>query len=171
MRHFKVDYKWSFFYNSQQFDNACKNYDKSSIIPSFKKIGVKNVYISTLQRTKETVKYLKYNTNVNIISTNLMDEVPLKSFIECSFLLPTFSWLIIGRIQWYIGNNRQNETRSQTKNRIVKLMDIIENQNKDCLLVGHGFYFSQMQSILKKRNYAGARTKYLKNGVIIEFEK
>ena len=168
MRHFKVDYQWKAFYSSHAFDNACKEYDYSSIIPgAIKDIGINAIYTGTLQRSIETANVLKVNGNIT--STDLLNEVPIKSFANCSFSLPTFLWMAIGRIQWYFECHHQPETKNKTKERIIQLIEIIEREKQDCLLIGHGFYFSQMEKILKKRNYIGKKISYLKNGQIAEY--
>ena len=171
MRHFKVDFNWKKMYNSSEFDFACNTYDKSPIVPNYNSINInfKDLYISSLSRTNDTAKSLGL-TNTPI-KTELLNEVPLKSFTESSLKIPTTLWLVIGRIQWYFNINRQIEGKRKTSQRIEKFINLIEGKNLDCLIVGHGFYFSQLKKELKKNKYLGSNTRYYKNGQIIEFNK
>lgn len=173
LRHFKVDFKWERMYNSIGFDIACKTYNTSSVIKKnldlekFKKNDL--VYISTLTRTRETAKLIGIDTE--IYKTKLLDEVPLKSFINTSLKIPLIVWMVIGRIQWYLNIKRQAETKTETIKRIYKMIDCIESTNKNALIIGHGFYFYQMEKILKDKNYLGNRKKQYKNGEMVEFKK
>ena len=77
----------------------------------------------------------------------------------------------MGRLQWFLNIKRQPEISRQTLNRIYVLMNRIEEEKKDILIIGHGFYFSQLKRILKKRGYSGNGKSYYKNGEIVKFHK
>lgn len=125
MRHFKVDFSWEKAYDSNEFDCACDEYDKSPIIPDYDNldIGFKDVYISHLSRTNETAKSLRIKNE--IIKTDLLNEVPIRSFIRSSFKIPTFLWFIAGRVQWYFNCKRQIEGKFKTEQRINELISKI----------------------------------------------
>ncbi len=171
MRHFKVDFKWKKSYNSTEFDHDCDSYDNSQIIPSSEKYNIKcdNVYISELSRSYDTFKLLELPNTP--IKTNLIDEVPLRSFFKTSYRLPMAIWFVIGRIQWYFNFNRQPEKKSDTQQKIDRIIEIIENKNSDCLIIGHGIYFILLKKTLLKKNYSGNNTNHYKNGQVVEFSK
>ncbi|MEE0918400.1 MAG: hypothetical protein U0L56_00005, partial [Lachnospiraceae bacterium] len=53
----------------------------------------------------------------------------------------------------YIGSSRQLEKRNSTIQRANKVIDLCESQNKDCILVTHGFFMKTLIRVLKKRKY------------------
>ncbi len=171
MRHFKVNFSWKKMYNSADFDIAYNAYDNSLIIP--KNIGLnisfKNLYISHLSRTNETFKSLRLTSTP--VKTDLLNEVPLKSFTKLPFKIPTTLWFVIGRIQWYFNISRQIEGKRKTNLRIKEFLALIEKEKQDCLIIGHGFYFAQMRIILKKNGYLGHNIRHYKNGQVVEFIK
>lgn len=36
-----------------------------------------------------------------------VEEVPLKSFVDCSIRMPLWIWNIMGRLQWLLNSSRQ----------------------------------------------------------------
>ena len=79
MRHSKVKYIWSKWYTSDEFDKACKEYDRAPIEyteQNITEINYKNIYISTLSRSKETA--ISIFGKVDLRQTVLIDEVPLR---------------------------------------------------------------------------------------------
>lgn len=171
MRHFKVDFKWNTKYNSKEFKLACENYDNSDIIPQKTSFGIENIkiYTSDLIRSQLTYKALK--TKKETHRTSLINEVPIAPFINTNFRLPTFIWMVLGRIQWYLNIKKQIETKKDTYIKINKLICKLENEKRDILLIGHGFYFSQLKKVLKKNKYSGNGKNYYKNGEVIKFNK
>ena len=114
MRHFKVDFNWKKKYNSEEFDLACKMYDSNPIVSSRETLDfeVDKVYISGLSRTSETANALGLTKKINM--TDLLNEVPMKSFIDTPLRLPTSIWLVFGRLQWFLNKKRQPEIKAQT---------------------------------------------------------
>ena len=101
IRHGKVDYHWKKWSTSKQFDEDCKMYDEAPIFPLLSDgswIGYKNIYISSLQRSRETANQLFGEKD--FISTKLIDEVPLCASITSSKKLPLIFWNVLGRFQY-----------------------------------------------------------------------
>ncbi|MGL4630869.1 MAG: histidine phosphatase family protein [Leadbetterella sp.] len=170
IRHSKVLFKWAKVYTSASFDTACKDYDTSKIeIGTQKEYTAQIVYISTLSRTEHTA-YNCIAGNKELIKTDLLNEIPLQSFFDTTMRLPTLIWHIIGRLQWYVNSDRQPETRRESIRRINQFLDLIEGKNQDCLIIGHGFFFAQMTSELKKRGIKGDMRKRLRNEECREFD-
>ena len=79
--------------------------------------------------------------------------------------------MVIGRLQWYLNIKTQPEVKNDTLYKITLLINQLEKANKNTLIIGHGFYFSQLKKILKRKNYSGNSKNYYKNGEIIKFSK
>jgi broad specificity phosphatase PhoE len=163
IRHSKVLFNWRKLYNTNSFDLACQEYDLSPVQAGKKmRIEKQPVYISNLIRTEVTAKNL-FQDNIEVIKTDLLNEIPLKSFINTKLRLPTIIWMVLGRLQWYFNYSRQPETRKNSNERINIFLDHILCNGRDCVIIGHGFYFAQMVNQMKRRAINGDMRKRLKN--------
>lgn len=154
IRHGKVDMQWKKWYTSRQFDMACTDYDTFPLYPM--DINIENdisddIYVSTLRRSKETAE--KLFGRKEFIETELLNEVPLKSFCDCKILLPLCIWNIIGRVQWLLQNNRQIERKQDTEKRANELIEMLQQKNRDCVLVSHGFFMRTLIKELKEHDF------------------
>lgn len=172
IRHAKVNYKWKFWYSSQEFNKSCYEYDTSPI-GLLNKHNIKTnklIYISELSRAYDTAKLI-FGEN-KFIKTNLLNEVPIKAFTDKFIILPLIAWRVIGRIQWYINSKRQIETRDETYNRAKKTVDFLEEKNEDCFVICHACYMRVLLKELKHRGYKGnysmINIKNLKKFVLIK---
>ena len=169
IRHSKVDFKWKTFYRSKDFDLACGAYDHAPTFTSGSlRLSGKSVYISELKRAEETAHAFLIGEK-ELIRTALLDEIPLNSFMDTRIKLPTFIWMIAGRLQWYFNSSRQTEVREKSKLRINHFLDLLEDKNENCTIIGHGFYFAQMMSEIKKRKASGNTGKRIQNEEIRTF--
>ena len=83
MRHSRVKYIWKKWYTSDEFDKACKEYDRSFVEyteQDFPYFNHQNIYISTLSRSRETAISIFRQTHLR--QTELIDEVPLRSAFD-----------------------------------------------------------------------------------------
>ena len=154
IRHGKVNMKWKSWYTSEQFDKDCSNYDISPICLIDEEIEndiQDEIYISTLKRSQETAERLFGKKE--FIKTELLNEVPLKSGFDCNKSLPLWFWNIVGRVQWLLGNNRQLEGKRVTKKRADQLVEKLLQQNKDCILISHGFYMGTLVKEFKQYGF------------------
>lgn len=146
--------QWPGICNSADFDQACNDYDNADIVkidrlqqgPEYKKL-----YVSKLDRSIKTAQALFPNDAYEIIN---VEEVPLKSFKDSSHKYPLWLWNIIGRIQWYRNNNRQDEVRSETIKRAQVVIKELANKNEDCVIVTHGFFMMTFIRCLKKQKFS-----------------
>lgn len=152
IRHAKVNYKWKFWYTSQEFNKSCNEYDISPIDFSNKySINTKQpIYISELSRSYDTAKLI-FGSN-KFIRMNLFNEVPLRAFTDKEIKLPLIMWKIFGRIQWYMNSKKQIETKNQTYKRVKKTIDFLERKNEDCFIICHACY---MRILLRELKYSG----------------
>lgn len=163
IRHSKVLFNWGKLYNTNSFDLACQEYDLSPVQAGKKmRIERQSVYISNLIRTEATAKNL-FQEEIEVIKTDLLNEIPLKPFTDTKLQLPTIIWMVLGRLQWYFNYSTQPETRKNSKERINIFLDHILSKKQDCIIIGHGFYFAQMVNQMKRRAINGNMRKRLKN--------
>lgn len=164
IRHGKVDMIWRKKYTSMEYDSDCKQYNLSNIVPLTEKFtdGAtdKMIYISELSRTYETARQLFRRTD--FYKTKLFNEVPVKSYKNSTKVHSLFMWNVIGRLQWLFNNDRQMETRKQTILRARKAIHLLEEKNKDCFVVTHGFYMRVLLKELKRKEYKIKKTKKLR---------
>lgn len=154
IRHAKVNMKWERRYNSVGFDEACKKYDNSPIDTIDKKYNVEGnsiIYISGLSRTRETA--LKLFGKKKFYKSELLNEVPIRSYKDTNKKIPLAIWNVMGRVQWFLDNARQIETRAQTRKRAEKAASMIEKNNKDCYIVTHGMFMRTFLHELEKRGF------------------
>lgn len=155
IRHEKVDMAWEKKYNSITYDLACNKYDECPLIlqnKEYSKIDDANtVYISELSRTYETACRL-FNER-DFFETALLNEVPLKSFKDTNKMYPLWMWSVLGRVQWFLGSDRQAESKKETIVRAKKMIQLLEEHQEDCYLVTHGFYMRVLIKELKKQEY------------------
>lgn len=161
-----MKYGWRNFYSSEEFDRACREYDRAPIEAAELSVdqtaeGV--VYISRLERSKSTA--LCFYGKAALKQTELLDEVPLRSSFDTELRLPLWFWNLTGRIQWFLNHPRQAESRRLTERRARKLVGKVCAAGEDCILVTHGFY---MHTLVKEFQKAGFKTKqrraYYQNG-------
>ena len=171
MRHFEVDFNWDKKYTSEEFKLACKKYDQSGIIHQNIEFDTSNIQIYTSELIRSHLTYKSLKTNRSTYKTSLINEVPITPFINTKYKIPTSLWMVIGRLQWYLNIKTQPEVKNDTLYKITLLINQLEKANKNTLIIGHGFYFSQLKKILKRKNYSGNSKNYYKNGEIIKFSK
>ena len=163
IRHAPVDMKWNKRYNSSTFDEACQAYDQADIKRTETKIlDSKNrvIYVSNVKRTQQTAEMLF--GEMPLTRTHLLNEVPVRSFCDTQKEYPMWIWHFMGRLQWWAGNERQTELRKDTENRARELIDLLRKQQKDCILVSHGWF---LRTLLKEFRKAGFEAK--RSGLIL----
>ncbi len=155
IRHAEVDFRWSRWCSSKEFDLDCSGYDSAPIKDvtySIPDISYSKVYISDKTRSRDTAK--KLLPDREYIESELISEVPLRSGFDTKWKMPLWFWNILGRLQWLINSSRQLEGRSQTKKRAKHFIEGISKEDMDCAVITHGFY---MHTLLKELKNAGFR--------------
>ena len=173
IRHGKVNYSWNEWYTSEGFDRACNGYDAAPIKDerySIPDIEYQNIIISGLSRSYDTAKNLHINGRLK--KTDLINEVPVKSSIDTKLKLPIWFWYFSGRLQWIFNSSRQPEGQRQTRKRAKHFVKILSKENKDCLVVTHGFFMHTLLSEMRKAGFAVSKSRlYYKNGEYVVAEK
>ncbi len=169
IRHGRVLVEWKKRYDSRGYDAENAHYDSAPIealLPIV--LPIKKVYISSLPRSAATAAFLPGGKSIE--ATRLLDEVPIRSFIDTKLVLPTWLWNAMATLQWHRDHPRQGESKTGTDRKIDAFLDRIEGEGEDCVVVGHGLYFFRMMQRMKLRGYQGDIKRYMRNGEIMTFE-
>ncbi len=173
VRHFKVVRSNTLKnLNSAQFNELMENYDHFPVKANEIIINSNDweiCYTSTLSRAYETAKTIYQG---EIITTDLIIEVPLSAFMKTDIKLPSMFWHVGGRIAWLFSSETQKENISGTKHRIDNFLKIIyESGHKNILVVSHGFFMKVFARQLNKLGFVGSIDFAPKNGKLYLFEK
>lgn len=157
IRHFKVDFKPAkSIYSAEEFAGAMDLYENSPVITDplkFNNSDWEVCYCSTINRAVVTANKIY---NGKIIYSDLIVEVPVTPFTKRKIKLPSFVWLLGGRIAWHKNHYSQPEKRRETLIRIKNFIDEISGNNyKSVLVVTHGFFMRVFVEQLIKIGYRG----------------
>ncbi len=122
------------------------------------RIDYPNIYISSLQRSRETANQL-FGVK-DFISTKLIDEVPLCASVSSNKKLPLIFWNVSGRLQWLFNIRPQQECRKETIYRAKQFVELIVKKEKDCIVVSHGFFMHTLLSQMKKDAFQISHTRF-----------
>jgi broad specificity phosphatase PhoE len=171
MRHFKVQHLWKARYTSRGFDADQDLYDARPVCETRSiehEIG--KVFVSELPRARATGECLVGAKR--IVTTPLINELKVKSFIDTDLSLPTSVWDRMGLIQWRLNVRKQRESRRATLARAHEFVSLVEAEGEDCIVVSHCLFLRELRGVLRKRGYAGPDSKeLLKNGEMVEYRK
>lgn len=172
VRHFKVDLPHRRLMTSGDFSKWARDYDTAGVIENQVKMGDivwDKCYCSDLSRAVTTAGTIYSG---EIISTELLREVPMSPAFKSRIRLPHFLWGVTARIAWWISHKSQDERRKETKRRIQKFLSMIHvDENSNILVVCHGFLMYFFQRELKRRGFKGKIKSRIKNGTMYMFEK
>ena len=173
MRHSRVKYIWKKWYTSDEFNKACKEYDSSFVehteqnLPDY---NYKNIYISTLPRSRETAISIFGQTHLR--QTELIDEVPLRSAFDSKIKLPLWFWNFAGRIQWLFNIGRQIEGRLNTKKRAKSFVNMLCRDGEDTIVITHGFFMHTLLNAFKDEGFRYDKSNvHYKTGSYVVVEK
>lgn len=172
IRHFKVDIQSQNFLNSSGFDKTMKDYDNAAIIKKhvdLKDIDWQRCISSTLPRAKETAEKIY---DGEILFSDLLVEVPMRSVWNINKKIPSFIWHVSSRIAWKRNHPSQIETYRNTQIRVKEFIEkFIYNNDKNTLIVTHGFFMRQLYKALIKEGFKGTIDEVPKNGIIYILKK
>lgn len=162
IRHAKVNIRMPKRCNAKEFDEARAAYDKAPIHPVAHPLDPREYppadfrfYVSTLHRTHETLRGLF--GDVPSRETDLLTEVPNRSFSDRGPVLPYPCYQALGRVGWFLDLKRQPEGRTETTKRAEKLVRSLEKKDEDCVLVSHEFYLYTLLRVLKRHGFRVTR--------------
>lgn len=139
-----------------------RTYDTAKQIFSFNS-DVKIVDLDALVKTGSFPRSAKdrenqannesWDDDFALLSTELLNEVPKRSYCDTEKKISKGMWTARSRIQWFFNNHRQPETKTETKVRAEKLVDILEADGRDCVLISHEFFLYTLKGALEKRGF------------------
>jgi broad specificity phosphatase PhoE len=168
IRHFRVGFRWKFFYNSSEYEVDCGGYNSAEVIRSDLSMNSDDRLISsTMPRALETSRHI-FNRDPDH-ADEVLCEVPIKPFTRTSIRLPKIVWDIIGRLQWRFNLSPQPETFSESKKRVRRFVDSLLAENRNVVIVCHGWIIKLIISRLRARGFRGPNPIYIRNGVPYEY--
>ena len=173
IRHLKVKYIWRKWYTSDDFDKACKEYNMAFVEhteQNFSDFNYKNIYISSLSRSKETA--INIFGQAYLRQTELIDEVPLRSAFDSKIRFPLWLWNFAGRIQWFFNIERQSEGRFNTKKRAKSFVNMLCKDREDAIVITHGFFMHTLLNAFKDEGFRYDKSNvHYKTGSYVVVEK
>ena len=88
-----------------------------------------------------------------LFSTELLNEVPKRSYKDTDSKISKAVWTARSRIQWFFNNRRQPEVKTDTVKRAERIADILEAEGRDCVLISHEFFLYTLKGVLEKRGF------------------
>ena len=126
-------------------------------------------YSSDLPRALKTAQKIHPGP---IIETKALRELVLCPPTNRNIKLPVLLWLILGRIAWMLAHKSQVESKLMLEERVTYILEeLILKDDKDVLIVSHGFLMMFLRKELLKRGFKGPSFRKAANGKIYVFEK
>ena len=171
IRHFKVYHHLKKRCYCSEFYEDIESYNTKPLINTKElDFPIDTVYISTLERTEETARFLKGEKT--IIKTSLINEVDLSGSSRIKLRLPIMMWYGISTVKWRLNSSKQKETHKDTIKRATEFLRILEEKNEDCIVISHGMFLIELIKIMMKKGYnGGTKEKRLENGEVVILSK
>ncbi|VBB07787.1 Hypothetical protein LUCI_3052 [Lucifera butyrica] len=175
VRHFEVECKLPGISNlvtPGQFQEWLHEYEMSDIIegniePSA--IIWEKCYSSDLPRALKTAQKI-YSGQV--VETKALRELVICPPTDRNIKLPVPLWLILGRMAWMLSHKSQIESKLLFEKRVKYILEeLILKEDRNVLLVSHGFIMMFLRKELIKRGFIGPGFGRAKNGKIYVYEK
>lgn len=151
----QTDFSWEKEYDSVGFERALEAERGSAALPSVcrrSEAAAYRVYTSSAPAAAETAAMLFTLTEPPTV-TPLLDDVPLRAFCDTDRRHALKLWQNMGRLQWAAGSARQPESRAATLRRVGEFVDLLEAEERDCVVVCRGLTMAALKSTLRRRGY------------------
>jgi broad specificity phosphatase PhoE len=126
-------------------------------------------YTSDVHRAVKTAQQI---FSGEIIKLKELREIPMYPLFKRNVKLPFILWAMLIRTAWLINHKSQPETKSDVEKRMNSVLNqILQNQNENILVVGHGAFLMMMSKELLKRGFIGKKITRPENGKLYIFEK
>jgi broad specificity phosphatase PhoE len=170
VRHFRVNIKKNRFMTSTEYNEYMKKYDISDVIPNEVVIDKEwdKCYCSSMSRAITTAKTVYHG---EIIITDKLVEIPSAAWRNTNIKLPYDLWAVLSRIAWFRNHISQPEGRRVTLKRASEILDdILQEKNKNILIVSHAGTLYEIQKMLINRGFRGNYFLKARNGKLYTFE-
>ncbi len=163
VRHFKVDqpYPAKFLIGHQEVTEWFARYESSDVTPNQLDISHHSwdiCYASTASRAFKTACYLYAGPIMPVEELKELNTLPL---LNKKLRLPLLFWGILLRNKSF----SENDITRPFRNKIKLLLDnILAGEEKNVLIVSHGFVMMFLQIELQERGFSGDKFKYPRNG-------
>ncbi|OGU55348.1 MAG: hypothetical protein A2V66_04005 [Ignavibacteria bacterium RBG_13_36_8] len=172
IRHFKVDISFNKkFYSAEEFNRIMEEYNRTPVISA--EVNLNGVdwevcYSSSLPRAVTTAESI---FNGEIIKTDLLREVELRTFTNKNYYMPASLWHFGGRVAWYKEKPSQPENYTQSLARADKFLDLIfSSDEQNVLCVSHGFFMGILFRKLFKKGFTADVDFRPRNGKLYVFK-
>ncbi len=170
VRHFKVKQPLpkGFLIGYEALVNWFEEYDTADVHYThvdMRTINWKLCYASTMSRAYCTAKHI-YDGEIQTIDD--LREVTVLNLMNKKRRLPIILWAILIKRKTLSAN----EITEATKKKLANFIDwLLSKQEKEILVVSHGFIMMLLQQELKARGFTGEQFRNPANGKVYIFEK
>lgn len=174
LRHFKVNRRAPKHCNSEEYDRSISEYDRADIIIQNVAVSPADYpvcYASSMKRAVETAREVYDN---EIIFTDELVEIPLRSIFKTTFKLPFKLWNVINRLGWAFNSKKVPEPKHRSRERAVRFLEkILESNdgNQNILIVSHGLFMVNLQIELSRLGFKGDGFFRAEHGRLYEFHR
>jgi len=141
------------------------NFNPDLVLEKIPRRITDTVYISAMPRSITTGIVL-FGDSVQFVSVKQLNEFDMH-MVRLPLLLPYKAWTAISRGIWLMGVKKQGtESYKEAQKRVRRVCNIIEQkvqQDKQIILVTHGFINRKIAKELKKRGWRITQNKGQKN--------
>lgn len=151
----QTDMAWAAQHDAAGFERAVREERTRAAVPvACRKSEASGyrVYTGTAPASVQTAEML-FTLSEPPVTTELLDDVPLKAFRTGDGSLPRQVWQKMGTLQWAVGSKRQAETREETLHRMKKFVALLEKEERDCIVVSRGLAMTALKTVLRGRGY------------------
>ncbi len=158
LRHFEVKIQTPKSCDSKEFDQVCLMYDQNEIIPREINIPTHDYSLCFSSSMKRAVETARIVFKGEIIITDELVEVEMKSLFETNRKWSFTFWKIMSRMGWMFNSKRMPESRKQTEIRAARFLSTLSGyKDNNILLVTHGFFMGCLQQELLKMGFEGKK--------------
>ncbi|MBP1932091.1 histidine phosphatase family protein [Ammoniphilus resinae] len=175
VRHFKVKkgLPEKRILSAEELTQWFAEYDESEVEiveTDMRGIGWELCYTSDLTRAVQTADEIYAG---EIVKTKDLREIAYPVFGEIwRGKLHFFLWAILGRISWHFRHKAYKESQRDVAQRLNSFLDeLMDQKEKNILLVGHAALMMEMRKELLRRGFKGPKLGTPENGKLYVFEK
>lgn len=170
VRHFRVNLKKNRFMTSKEYNEYVRKYDISDVIPNEVVIDKEwdKCYCSSMSRAITTAKTVYHG---EIIITDKLVEIPSTAWRNTNIRLPYHLWVVLSRVAWFRNHMSQPEGRRVTLKRASEILDtILQEKDKNILIVSHAGTLYEIQKMLIRKDFRGDYFLKAGNGKLYAFQ-
>ena len=156
------DFSWERRYTAAGFARACRDAAGSGVRPIQAKArqqGGRLVYVSPRRDALETARH--FYPEAELLIEPLLDEIPEAPRKDTDAALPLWLWRRMAALQRRRGAPRQPESRKAAIGRAEALLDRLEAEEKECVLISHPRFVTELLDRLRIHGWCIKRSGML----------